>query len=226
MTQIQFPNKQIIDFGDLPQEEIDSKINSFRTSAPQLFEEVVEKPDYSTASLAEIREFQKRKAKTRPRTEREEKELLPEIKDKSFRFNLGRVDTDEEKLGYIQTVMGSNEAVVQDADGSFLINQELLSPEVREEFGLGDKGYVYADKPGFTVSDLVDFTGESGAEIIAGIAASIAVAGTGGAILPFLAAAGKVGLATGAGRAVDEAIEYFQGYNKQSFGDVASQVAT
>ena len=225
MTQIQFPNNQIIDFGDLSELEIQNKIESFKTTAPQLFEKIIDKPDFSKASFEEARQFRRKKGKVRPRSINEEKELLPEIKDKSFRFNLGRMDTDKEKLNYIQTALGSKEAVQQDSDGSFIVDQELLTPEIRQEFGLGNKGFIYANKPGFTTTDLIDFLGGAGAELVAGIAASVAVAGTGGAILPFLAAVGKVGAATAGGRALDEAIEYLQGYNKQSFGDVASQIA-
>ncbi|MBO03132.1 MAG: hypothetical protein CMG35_10885 [Candidatus Marinimicrobia bacterium] len=225
MTQIKMPSGQIIDFGDADRQQIGTAINALRTNRPDLFEEKQVEKKETIAEIYARGMGRSPKSGTTDRSSQDEKELLSEVKDKTFRFNLGRKDTDEEKLGYIQDVMGSTEAVVQDADGAFLINQELLSPEVRQEFGLGEKGFVYADKPGFSVFDLIDFAGEAGPEIAAGLGASIAVAGTGGGILPFLAAAAKVGAATAGGRAIDEAIEYGEGYNKQSFEDVATQVA-
>ena len=178
MTQIQFPNQQIIDFGDLSQDEISQKIASFKEKTPQLFEEAPPEIDYETASLDEIRAAKGRPSGT-TRSDKEEKELLPEVTDKSFRFNLGRKDTDEERLNYIQTVMDSEEAVKQDVDGSFLIDQGLLSEDVRIEFGLQDSGLVYADRPGFTWYDMIDFGGEAAAPLVGGIGASLLIAGTG-----------------------------------------------
>ena len=227
MAIIQFPSGQQIDFGDLSQDEITSAVNKLGQDMPELFESAPEtitpepsqKPeiDFRTATFEEAtRAF----AGTPQQQAQKEKLTLPEIKDKSFRFSLGMADSDEEKLGYIQDVMGSPDAVFQDADGSFIIDQSKVTPEAREEFDLSDNGLIYANKPGFTWSDTVQFLGAELPSLVAGIGASVAVAGTGGLIVPMIA----VGAATGAGRAAGEAVEFFRGYNKQSLGDVGSAI--
>ena len=48
MTQIQFPNNQIIDFGDDSREEILSKIDGLQQSDPQLFKK---SKDYGIAGI-------------------------------------------------------------------------------------------------------------------------------------------------------------------------------
>lgn len=82
--------------------------------------------------------------------------------------------------------------MVQDGDGSFIIDQAKVTPEAREDLGLSEVGLIYADKPGFSWYDLVDFGGEAGPEILGGIAVSALVAGTGGGFLPVLGAMARL----------------------------------
>lgn len=223
MTKIMLPAGMTVDFEDMQPEEIKSSINAMREKDPSLFEERAQ-PEEEIESIQSIYDRSRRRESRSPKeySLQEQKALLPEVTDKSFRFNLGRKDTDEEKLNYIRTVMGSTEAVKQDADGSFLIDQGLLSDDVREEFGLKESGLVYADRPGFTWYDMIDFGGEAGAPLVGGIGASLLVAGTGGLIVPLAA----VAAGTAAVKGLDEAVEYFNGYNRQSLGEVGSAIAT
>lgn len=222
MTQIKMPSGQVIDFGDLNENEITSAVNTLAQNQPELFQETRPEP------LA-IKDIPPLVAPEFPEedpdlNETERRNILGEVKDISFRFNLGRLDRDDEKLDYIQQVLGSKDAVVQDGDGSFIIDQAKVTPEAREDLGLSEVGLIYADKPGFSWYDLVDFGGEAGPEILGGIAVSALVAGTGGGFLPVLGAMAKVGAGSAAGRAFDEAIEHMQGYNKQSLGDVLGAI--
>ena len=221
------PSGQIVDFGDLDENQITAAVNTLAQDQPELFQETL----YEKALTPD--QFPKVGFKTTAITkaaddidnEDQQRNVIGEVKDKSFRFNLGRMDTDEEKLNYIRTQVGSIDAVSQDVDGSFIIDQSMVTPEAREELGLSDSGLIYADKPGFSWYDLIDFGGEAGPEILGGIIASAAVAGSGGAFLPVLGALTAVGAASAGGRAIDEAIEHVQGYNQQSLGDVLSAIA-
>lgn len=200
MTQIKMPSGQVIDFGDLNENEITSAVNTLAQNQPELFQETRPEP------LA-IKDIPPLVAPEFPEedpdlNETERRNILGEVKDISFRFNLGRLDRDDEKLDYIQQVLGSKDAVVQDGDGSFIIDQAKVTPEAREDLGLSEVGLIYADKPGFSWYDLVDFGGEAGPEILGGIAVSALVAGTGGGFLPVLGAMAKVGAGSAAGRAL------------------------
>ena len=237
MTQLTMPSGEIIDFGDLTEDQIVESLNIMKDSNPELFvetpvveqEEVVREKimpfDISTAPELYRRDYGEIPGDTYSFDQKEK--LQSEITDKSFRFNLGRMDTEEEKFNYIQDVMGSQNAVSQDASGAYIIDQALVSPEAREEFNLSESGKIYADKPGFTWYDLVDFGGEAGPALGGAIAASMYVAG---APITFslsgLGVLATVGLGAGLSKGVDEAIEQFEGYNKQSLGEVGSAIAT
>ncbi len=237
MTQLTMPSGEIIDFGDLTEDQIVESLNVMKDSNPELFvetpvveqEEVVREQimpfDISTAPELYRRDYGEIPGDTYSFDQKEK--LQSEITDKSFRFNLGRMDTEEEKFNYIQDVMGSQNAVSQDASGAYIIDQALVSPEAREEFNLSESGKIYADKPGFTWYDLVDFGGEAGPALGGAIAASMYVAG---APITFslsgLGVLATVGLGAGLSKGVDEAIEQFEGYNKQSLGEVGSAIAT
>ena len=237
MAIIQLPSGQEIDFGESDAGQIAGALNLLKESSPEMF--VAEQTEPVGAATqpfeqAATRPFELYEApqliESTPLVgldgeelydSKQVRALTPEITDLSFRFTLGRMDTDGEKLNYIQEVMGSTEAVAQDSDGSFVIDQALVSPEAREEFGLSDSGIILADRPGYSWYDLIDFTGEAGASLAGGIGASLLVAGTGGWIIPLAA----VAAGTGAFKAVDEAVEHLEGYNQQSLGEVGSAVA-
>ena len=143
-----------------------------------------------------------------------------EVEDSLLRYQLGRMDTDEEKQNLLNQLLGerTSERVSED---TFIIDQAKVDPRTREKYGLSDTGRIYLDKPGFTRNDLIDFGGEVGPELIGAIGASIAFTGVG--IIPGMAI---VGAAAGLAKATDEIIEWQQGLNRQSAGEVAGMIAT
>ena len=153
--------------------------------------------------------------------EEPEKPDLPteEIENASLRYQVGRMDDDEEKANLLTQMLGEGtfERIGED---TFVVDQEQVSPELRDKYGLKDTGKVYVDKPGLSWYDVVDFAGESGPPVAAAVGASLMATGFG--ILPGMAI---VGGAAALAKAADEGIEYLQGLNRQSAGDVASSIA-
>ena len=142
-----------------------------------------------------------------------------EIKNNSLRYQVARGDNDQDKALVLTELLGEGtfERVGED---TFVVDQSKVAPEIRRQYELGDTGKVYVDKPGFSSMDLIDFAGESGPVVAGAVGASIAVAGM--ATLPAMAIVG----ATAAGfKAIDEGIEWLQGRNTQSAGEVASSIA-
>ena len=142
-----------------------------------------------------------------------------EVKDLSLRYESGRMDNPEEKAGLLVKRLGAG-TFEQVGEDTFAIDQAKVSPDIRKKYGLGDTGKVYLNKPGFSRYDLVDFLGESGPVTTAAIGASIAVAGMGA--WPAMAIVGSTAAAV---KAVDEGIEWLQGLNEQSAGQVAANIA-
>ena len=149
----------------------------------------------------------------RPSTE------MGEIEDYTYRYNLGRQDTLEEKRNFLTDTLGS-EAIKEVENGTFLVDQSKVAPEKREELGMQDSGFIYANKPGFTRYDFADFTGEEGPALVTGLGVGLALMGT-TAILPAMAI---VAGATAIVKGVDEIIDQIEGYNTQDTGDVVKNV--
>jgi hypothetical protein len=143
-----------------------------------------------------------------------------EVKDTLLRYMTGRMDTDEEKQNLLNQLLGEG-ASRRLSEDTFVIDQEKVAPEVREKYGLADSGTIYLDKPGFTGMDIIDFGGEAGPSVAAAIGASIAVTGVG-----FIHGMAIVGGAAALAKAADESIEWAQGLNRQSAGEVAASIAT
>ena len=152
----------------------------------------------------------------------EEEDTAPteEVKSNLLRYSVGRMDTPEEKENLLRQILGPD-AVRQDEAGSFIIDQAKVAPELRQKYNLSASGEIYFDRPGFTWKDVVDFGGEAGPSTIAAIGTSLAATGFG-----WLPGALMVGGAAALAKAVDEGIEYSQGLNRQSAGDVATMIAT
>ena len=147
-------------------------------------------------------------------------EPVGEVEDSWLRFQIGRMDTDEERQNLLNQLLGEG-ASERVAEDTFIIDQAKVDPQIREKYGLADTGTVYLDKPGFTWNDFIDFGGEAGPETLAAIGASIAFTGVG--LLPGMAI---VGAAAGLAKAADEAAEWAQGLNRQSAGEVAAMIGT
>ena len=152
-------------------------------------------------------------------TAAEVEEVDGEIKNKSLRYQVARGDDDEEKAKVLTELLGEGtfERVGKD---TFIVDQSKVAPEIRRQYGLGDTGRVYVDKPGFSVSDITDFAGESGPAVAGAVGASIAVAGM--ATLPAMLIVGGTAAAF---KAIDEGIEWLQNRNTQSAGEVAANIA-
>ncbi|MAF79601.1 hypothetical protein CL629_00800 [bacterium] len=149
-------------------------------------------------------------------------EVLPdrEVKSTSLRYQVGRMDTDEEKHNLLNQLLGTD-AIEKVQEDTFVIDQAKVDPAVRRKYGLGDSGRIYLDKPGFTWKDVADFAGESGPSVLAAIGTSLAVTGLG-----FIPGMLFVGGAAALAKALDESVEHIQGLNRQSAGDVATMIAT
>jgi hypothetical protein len=149
----------------------------------------------------------------------EVEEIDGEIRSNSLRYQVARGDDDDDKALVLTELLGEGtfERVGED---TFVVDQSKVAPGIRRQYGLGDTGKVYVDKPGFSVSDITDFAGESGPAVAGAVGASIAVAGM--ATLPAMLIVGGTAAAF---KAVDEGIEWLQGRNTQSAGEVAANVA-
>ena len=152
----------------------------------------------------------------------EEEDTAPteEVKSNLLRYSVGRMDTPEEKENLLRQILGPD-AVRQDEVGSFIIDQAKVAPELRQKYNLSESGEIYFDRPGFTWKDVVDFGGEARPSTIAAIGTSLAATGFG-----WIPGALMVGGAAALAKAIDESIEYAQGLNRQSAGDVATMIAT
>ena len=218
MNQIRFPSGKIIDFQDKTDDEIKTIIPMLREKNPELF--LQESPVEAPSS----QETFGKGVNTEPVTPEEQPqiaapEITQEIEDKSFRFALGRMETDEEKMGLLTRKLGPG-TFERTAEDTFVIDAAKVDPNVRMELGLPDQGLVYADKPGFTNRDFFDFAGESGVPLAGAITAGVMLAGA-----PILIGMAGVGATAAVFSAGDEAIDYFQGLNKQSLGDVMGKIA-
>jgi len=130
------------------------------------------------------------------------------------RFQFGRMDTKEEKEGYLDTVVGKN-GYRSDALGRLLITQTG-----RKKLGLGEGPDIAIDEEGLSFSDVKDFAGQAGLPIISAIGAGIAASGVG-----FIPGTLIVGGAAALGKALDEGIEYSQGLQKQTGLEIARDSA-
>jgi hypothetical protein len=141
-----------------------------------------------------------------------------EVEDATFRYQYGRADDAEEKFNFLARTLGPD-AVEHVSDDTFVIDQSKVPLAARREYGLGNSGKIFADKPGMSWYDVADFGGESGPSLLAALGTSLMF--TGVATLPAMA---MVGTAAALAKATDEGIEYLQGDNRQSIGEVGSAI--
>lgn len=130
------------------------------------------------------------------------------------RFGYGRMETDKERENYLRSTVGEG-GFRQDALGRFVLTQKG-----RQNLGMGEGPDLAIDEEGLSWGDFSEFLGENALPMAAGIGAGLMASGVG--FFPGLAIAG---IAAGAGKALDEGIEYAQGLQDQSFDDVMRDVA-
>jgi hypothetical protein len=218
-------NVQIEIEGDAPNEKEKKAIMDKFFSQPSI-QPKAQNLDLSDASVEEIQDYarQKRLEGIDPLTNQAitEDEFISKYKEPgvdystgldsigSFsRFGYGRMDTDEERAGYLREKVGED-GFRQDALGRF-----ILTKKGRQTLGMGKGKEIAIDEEGLSFNDLKDFAGATAAPIGAAIGASLMASGIG-----FIPGVALVGAAGFAGKALDEAVEYSQGLQKQSFGDV------
>ena len=141
-----------------------------------------------------------------------------EVEDATFRYQYGRKDIPEEKFNFLTATLGPD-AVEHISDDTFVIDQSKVPLEARREYGLGDSGKIFADKPGMSWYDVADIGGESGPSLLAALGTSLVMTGVGA--IPGMA---MVGTAAAIAKAADEGVEYLQGDNRQSIGEVGSAI--
>jgi len=195
------------------------------------FSPKTKKIDLSTATKEEIRDYARsqRLKGIDPKTGRQitEEEFVRTYKEPGVdyssgvdgvegfsRFQYGRMDTDEERAAYLDSVVGKS-GYREDMMGRF-----ILTKQGRKKLGMKDGPEVAVDEEGFSFADVKDFAGQAGLPILTGIGATIAASGVG-----FIPGTLIVGGATAAGKLLDEGIETAEGFQRQSVSDVARDVA-
>ena len=189
----------------------------------QQFFKKTEKPfDIGKASIEEIQEYarERRAAGLDPVTGEplSEDELIRTYKEPGVdyatgvdsvggfsRFQFGRMDTKEEKEGYLDSVVG------KDGYRSDALGRLLLTQKGRTKLGLGKGKDIAIDEEGLSFSDVKDFAGSSGIPIAAAIGTGIVTSGLG--FIPALLAVAAAGYG---GKRIDEAIETAQGFQRQT----------
>ena len=136
------------------------------------------------------------------------------LQNLSIRLGLGNKELDSEKSAYLTDVIGEG-GFRQDKRGEF-----ILTKKGREKLNMGEGPELAIDEEGFSRYDIVDFAGEAGLPLVAGLAAGVLTAGVG--VIPAMFASGA---AMGLGKLIDETIEYANGYQRQSKEDIVRDVA-
>tara|TARA_R110000803_G_scaffold98551_1_gene166620 strand:- start:58 stop:3381 length:3324 start_codon:yes stop_codon:yes gene_type:complete len=130
------------------------------------------------------------------------------------RFSFGNLENNEEKKAYLNDVVGG-QGYRED-----LLGRLILTQQGRQTLGMGEGPDVAFDEEGLTTGDVKDFIGAAGLPIAASIGTALMTSGIG-----FVPGALLTGAAAITGKAIDEAAEYFRGYQRQSPADVAYDVA-
>ena len=230
MVQMALPNGAVVDFEDASDEEIQTALSVLKSEQPELFEEAAPAPDLATASYDELRSYYQG-------TERAEGADTPDfvptvdgqVTSVSDRFEFGKADTVAEEEQFLTDTYGPN-SFDKDNQGRYYLNLDNISPEIKEAKQLPESGTMWFNKPGggflglFDMPDVVEFAGKYRGELIGGTAAALATTGVG--LIP---ASLLIGAGAGAGKGVDELIEYDEGRQLQEpdeiYGDVATAVA-
>jgi hypothetical protein len=210
--------------GDDPtQEEMDSLYTMFQEETKKSSTEI----DLSTASSEEIQEYVRKKKQLGIDPVSGEKIAVEDkLKDpgvdytsglQDFRIRAGfaNKEKDSEKAAYLADQVGKD-GFRQDKGGRFIITKKG-----REKLNMPDGPEFAVDEEGFSLKyDTADFLGEAGVPLAVGIGASILTGGM--ATIPAIAI---VGGATATGKILDEAFEAAQGYQRQTAGEIAKDVA-
>ncbi len=146
------------------------------------------------------------------------------VEDFWLRGGVSRMDTDEERDNYLNTVVGVG-GWTKDSYGSYALTPEGLTrrnlPVPTNANGVPIPQLLDAPAgQGMELGDVADLAGDAPA-VLAETATGMAMTGAG-----TIPAAIAVMLAGGLAKAIDEGIEYYQGYQRQSGSEVATDVGT
>tara|TARA_R110001592_G_scaffold76229_1_gene230226 strand:+ start:3309 stop:6452 length:3144 start_codon:yes stop_codon:yes gene_type:complete len=189
------------------------------------------KPDFATATKEEVENYarQERLLGRQPLSGDTitEEEYVSEYKEPNVdyssgvksndlfsRFTYGSLETDEERKGYLDGIIGS-EGYRVDGLGRFLITKKG-----RETLGLGKGKEVAIDEEGLSFSDVKEFAGATVFPITVGIGASLMASGVG-----FIPGSLIVGGSMAAAKVLDESIESLRGLQRQSPKEIARDSA-
>ena len=226
MSTIVLPNGQRINTEGLDADQVTTALTQLQQQQPTLFQDIEPKINLATASREEILEYQRQKSNLGVDPVSGEKlDTTDSLKDpdvdytsglQDFRIRVGfsNKEKDSEKAAYLTDQVGK-EGFRQDKGGRFIITKEG-----RKKLNMPDGPEFAVDEEGASRYDVADFIGEAGVPIAVGIGASILTAGMG--TLPAIAI---VGGATATGKLLDEAVEAAQGYQRQTAGEIAKDVA-
>jgi len=140
------------------------------------------------------------------------------ITDSSLRRQLGGAETaGEEEL--VLGNFGFREGdYVRDDNGDL-----ALTPSGALVLGIETDKPIMIDESGFSISDVQDFVGSAGEEIVGGIAG--AIAGQAAIPVPILGAMIGAFAGAGGGKLVEEGVETIRGTQEESLGEVAKDAA-
>ena len=99
-----------------------------------------------------------------------------------------------------------------------------ITPKGALLLGIETEKPIMIDESGFTLSDLQDFVGAAGEEIVGGIGG--AIAGQAAIPIPILGAAIGAGLGAGGGKLFEEGVETLRGTQEESLLDVGKAAGT
>jgi hypothetical protein len=199
--------------GDEPTPEESEAITSFFSSPPEETRQLYD--PYRGMS------YQEAQAASQGRRLKEgEEEIKPthggEVPGLLFQMDLGRADIPIETEARLTRKFGEG-TFFSDNKGSYILDLDKISPEIKRDLDLPETGTIYANKPGFSGYDVAAFLGGEAGPILATIGAGMAATGMG--VIPGIA---LMAMAGAAGRAIDEVIveDFYEGLQRQTPEDI------
>lgn len=141
------------------------------------------------------------------------------IKNNRLRRQLAGAETEKEEENVLARYGFREGDYVRDRRGNLAI-----TPKGALLLGIETDKPIMIDESGFSLSDLQDFVGVAGEEIVGGIGG--AIAGQAAIPIPILGAAIGAGLGAGGGKLLEEGVETLRGTQEETLGEVGKAAAT
>lgn len=223
MTNIRLPSGQLVNFGDMAEDEITSALKVMQTDSPELFQKKEPEFDYRTATFDQAVE----RARTGTTgTKKEPQKRIKatndgEVADGTFQFWYGRADSDSDREKRLTSEFGEGSFIRRGYD-DYLLNLDNISAEKKAEYGLPESGTINVNRPGFSWYDVSNILGNEAAALAAATGAGLMASGVG--ILPgaLISAA-----AATAGKSFDEIVieDKLEKMNTQGDDEVYKDIA-